>query len=66
MKGLSVSKRSLSSGVAQTTSEVFRFEAYVITPVIPMKELGKWERMEDAKEGLSVKQWMCRCVSMGT
>jgi hypothetical protein len=37
-----------------------------MTPVMPMKELGKWERMEEAREGESVKQWMWRWVSRGT
>jgi len=33
-------------------------EEYVITPVIPIKALGKWERIEEAKVGVSVKQWI--------
>jgi len=37
-----------------------------MTPVMPMKELGKWERMEAARDGESVKQWICMCVSRGT
>ena len=37
-----------------------------MTPVMPMKELGKWERIEAAREGASVKQWMCMRVSRGT
>jgi hypothetical protein len=37
-----------------------------MTPVMPMKELGKWARMEEAREGESVKQWMWRWVSTGT
>lgn len=37
-----------------------------MTPVMPMNELGKWERMEAARDGESVKQWMCMCVSRGT
>jgi hypothetical protein len=37
-----------------------------MTPVMPMKELGKWARMEEARAGESVKQWMWRWVSRGT
>ena len=41
-----------------TTSVVFRLEEYVITPVMPMKRFGKWERREEARVVVSVKQWM--------
>jgi hypothetical protein len=38
----------------------------VITPVMPMKRFGKWERREEAREGVSVKQWMWMWVERGT
>ena len=37
-----------------------------MTPVMPMKRLGKWLRREDASSGVSVKQWTWICVSCGT
>ena len=45
---------------------VFTLDEYVITPVMPMKALGKWERREEARVGVSVKQWMWMCVERGT
>lgn len=39
----------------RTTSGVFSFEAYEMTPVMPMKALGKCERIASARSGESVK-----------
>jgi len=54
INGLSVSSNSLSRGVCLTTSVVFTLDAYVITPVMPMKRFGKWDSREEARLGVSV------------